>query len=206
MQAMMDPHFIFNVINSIQFFINDGDKEAANRHLADFAKLIRMSSSFAGKSSVLLEEEIDYLNLYLAFEKLRFGKNLSSEIIIDPAINLGKTSIAAMMIQPFLENAIWHGILPLNASGSVRLTINRKSDTLLIITIQDDGVGINEVFINDNLLNNLTVKHGSCIAIQRLKLLISSPDLEFYLSYQHLYPDKANKGTIVEFLLPVLFN
>src|SRR5438876_862392 len=118
---MMDPHFIFNVINSIQHFINAGDKESANLYLADFARLIRMSSGFSGKSHVLLEEEIAYLQLYLSFEKLRFGENLTYEIIVNPAIDIHEASIAVMMIQPFLENAIWHGILPMNAKGNVCL-------------------------------------------------------------------------------------
>lgn len=201
LQAMMDPHFIFNIINSIQYFINAGNKEAANRHLADFAKLIRISSSFSERSSVLLEDEIEYLQLYLSFEKLRFGKNLSYEIIIDPGIDTHKTSIAVMMIQPFLENAIWHGILPMNTKGHVRLEINPESNGLLKIKVEDNGVGIMKQFIIGNLLEHYNESYGSCIAIQRLKLLAASSDQEIYLRYQHIHPDKENKGTIAEFLL-----
>ena len=206
LQTMMDPHFIFNVINSIQYFINTGDKEAANRYLADFAKLIRISSSFANKSSVLFEEEISYLNLYLSFEKLRFGENLSYEIIIDPEIDAANTSMAAMMIQPFLENAIWHGILPAGAKGHIQLSIHKQSETFLKIIVEDNGVGIRESFISNNLLNHLSGNHGSCIAIQRLKLLEHSFDHELYLRYKHLNPGQENKGTIAEFLLPATLN
>lgn len=204
LQAMMNPHFIFNVINTIQHFINAGDKVAANRYLADFARLIRMSSSFSGKSLVLLEEEIAYLQLYLSFEKLRFGEHLTYEIIVNPAIDIRKTSIAVMMIQPFLENAIWHGILPMNSTGHLRLQIDRESDTLLKIIVGDNGVGITELFISNNILEHPHDSLMPCIAIQRLRLMVQSSGQELYVCYKYMHPDQENKGTIVEFLLPVI--
>ncbi|MDP1725777.1 MAG: histidine kinase [Bacteroidota bacterium] len=202
-QAMMNPHFIFNVINAIQHFINTGDKIAANKYLTDFAKLIRMSNRFSGRSMVLIEEEIAYLLLYLSFEKLRFGENLSYEIIVDPNIDISETRIHVMMIQPFIENAIWHGILPLNAKGHLKLQIQRESDTLLKIIIEDDGVGIPESFINKNYLEPFQEAQKPCIAIQRLQLLAQSSGQKLYFHYKHLHPKRANKGTIAEFLLPV---
>ena len=205
LKAMMNPHFIFNVINAIQSFINSGDKEAANNYLSDFAKLIRISSKFSEKSIVLLDEELDYLNLYLSFEKLRFGEHLRYEIIIDPTVDLQKTSIPVMIIQPILENAIWHGILPLNAEGNLKLIINRMSEFLLKIIVEDNGVGITDLFISENLLKQCNDSHMLCIAIQRLKLLSESSHQEIYFRYKHLHPDQKNKGTIAEFLLPALF-
>lgn len=205
LQAMMNPHFIFNVINSIQHFINAGDKEAANRYLADFARLIRINSGFSGKSFVLLEEEIAYLQLYLSFEKLRFGEHLSYEIIIDPAIDLQSTSIAVMMIQPFLENAIWHGILPMNKKGNVCLQIDKESVKLLKIKVEDSGVGINNLFIDKNLLVRPNDTIMPCIAIQRLKLQKETSGHELYVRYKYLNPEQENKGTVVELVLPAVF-
>jgi len=205
LKAMMDPHFIFNVINSIQHFINAENKENANYYLAEFAKLIRISSSFAGKSLVTLEEEITYLNLYLSLEKLRFGDDLLYEIICDPSIETSKTQVAIMMIQPFLENAIWHGILPTKQKGNLNLNIELESETLLKITVSDTGIGINELFTQINLLEKHPESQGLCVAIQRLKLLSVSSKQELYISYKHKNPELINKGTIAEFLLPVVY-
>lgn len=202
LQAMMDPHFIFNVINTIQHFINIGDKLAANHYLTDFAKLIRISSGFSKKSSVLLEEEIAYLQLYLSFEKLRFGENLSYDIIVKPAIDTRVTSIAVMMIQPFLENAIWHGILPLKTKGHVCLEIDWESANLLKIKVSDTGIGIKEQFIAFNLLDQLPEIPAPCIAIQRLKLMQETTGQKLYMRYSYLNPELKNKGSIAEFLLP----
>ena len=205
LQAMMDPHFIFNVINSIQYFINAGDKIAANRYLADFAKLIRISSGFAGKSLVTLEQELSYLQLYLSFEKLRFGENLTFEINVNPDIDIPKISIPVMMIQPFLENAIWHGILPMKAKGRLVLKIEPESDTLKI-RVEDNGVGIEESYLEKNLLGLSHDIKIPGVAIQRLRYLKESNEQELYLRYKHMDPDQENKGTIVEFLLPGIFN
>ena len=205
LKAMMDPHFIFNVINSIQHFINSENKEDANYYLAEFAKLIRISSSFAGKSLVTLEEEIAYLQLYLSFEKLRFGENLSYEIICDLWIEKSKTMIAIMMIQPFLENAIWHGILPTKEKGNVILNIEPETDTHLKITVSDSGTGINKLFTKINLLERHPENLGPCVAIQRLKLLSASSKQDLYIFYKHKNPKQKNKGTIAEFLLPVIY-
>lgn len=203
-KAMMHPHFIFNVINSIQHFINAGDKQAANVYLVDFAKLIRMSAAFSEKSLVNLAEEMAYLNLYLSFEKLRFGDNLRYEIIVNPTIELEEKSIAVMMIQPFLENAIWHGILPMNANGHVTLKMDLESDTLLKVSIADNGLGIKEIFISNNLLDPIHENQEHCIAIQRLKHLANHSSEKLYMRYKHMHPEKANKGTIAEFLLPTV--
>ena len=204
LHAMMNPHFIFNVINSIQHFINAGDKGSANRYLGDFARLIRISSRFSEKSLVLLEEEIAYLELYLSFEKLRFGEHLTYEIIIEPVIDLRKTSIAVMMIQPYLENAIWHGILPASDNGHLILQIDQESDSLLKIIVMDNGVGINKLFLSNNLLKKPHDKLMASITLQRLKLMEETSGQDLYVCYKYLHPDRKNKGTIVEFLLPVL--
>ncbi len=203
---MMDPHFIFNVINSIQYFVNTGKIEEANVYLAEFAKLIRICTGFSVKNSVLLEEEIAYLQLYLKFEKLRFGEDLTYEIIVNPALQVSEIFIAVMMIQPFLENAIWHGILPMNAKGHLKLEVDTVSDSLIKIRVTDDGVGISEVFICDNLLARISESHVHCTAIERLKIITASSTEKLYVSYSYLNSKLVNKGTVAEFLLPVIFN
>ena len=202
LQTMMNPHFIFNVMNSIQYFINNNDKKAANQYLSDFAKLIRMNLTISYKRHIPLEEEIDYLRLYLSFEKLRFGDKLNYEIIIDPLIDTSDTPVAVMMIQPFLENAIWHGILQANASGWLSLEIKKESDELLKITIKDNGIGIKDEFIGKENLYPKKESHGLNMTLQRLKLLGNMSGQELYIRFSHIYPSEKLKGTMVEMLLP----
>ena len=205
LQTMMNPHFIFNVMNSIQHFINDNNKEAANRYLTDFAKLIRMNLDISYKRFIPLEEEIEYLNLYLSFEKLRFGDNLTYEIMVDPDIDTDETTVAVMMIQPFIENAVWHGILPLNSKGHISIQINKGANDLLKITIKDNGVGINEKFITGDMQTLIKESHALSMTLQRLALLGKSSGHELYIRYRHAHPERENKGTIAELLLPATF-
>jgi sensor histidine kinase YesM len=110
-----------------------------------------------------------------------------------------------MMIQPILENAIWHGILHLKEKGHLRLQIDRKSDTLLNIKVEDNGVGITDIFIGKNLLKQPDDTQLLCIVIQRLKILAESSGQELFFRYNHLHPDKDNKGTVANYILPALF-
>jgi ligand-binding sensor domain-containing protein len=206
LQTLMNPHFIFNIMNSIQHFINASDKDAANRYLADFAKLIRMNLNISLKRFIPLEEEINYLQLYLSFEKLRFGDNLTYEIYVDPQIDVGETTIAVMMIQPFIENAIWHGILPMNAKGHIRIRMEKKSDELVMITVEDNGVGIKDVFIDHYSLNEMRESHALGMTMQRLHLLGKSSGHDLHILYRHVHPEKENKGTIAELILPANFD
>lgn len=203
LQSMMNPHFIFNVMNSIQHFINNNDKTEANKYLSNFAKLIRMNLAISYKKYIPLEEELDYLRLYLSFEKLRFGEKMHYEIELDPAIDCHETHIAVMMIQPFLENAIWHGILPLNQPGTVTLTIKRHNDATLNICISDTGAGIDGAFLKEASLLMESKSHGIQITIRRLALITKATGHPLQLTYRHVHPLQTNKGTCVEFLLPV---
>lgn len=206
LQTMMNPHFIFNVMNSIQHFINANDKEAANRYLADFATLIRMNLTISYKRFIPLEEEIDYLELYMSFEKLRFGDKLTHEIIVDDTIDKSETIVVVMMIQPFIENAIWHGILPMNAKGHITVRIKKEAEDLLKIMVEDNGVGIPAEYIVGEFLEQGIGSHALSMTLQRLKLLGKSSPHKLYIQYKYAHPEHENKGTIVELLLPATFH
>ncbi|MGV3706570.1 MAG: two-component regulator propeller domain-containing protein [Arcticibacter sp.] len=143
LQAMMNPHFIFNVMNSIQYFINTRDNAMANQVLTGFARLIRKNLDICNKSYISVEEEITYLNLYLSLEKLRFGDRLSYSIVANADVDLTSTYIPSMLLQPYVENAIWHGIMPMSEPGEILIEIT-TADNALVITIRDNGIGIDE--------------------------------------------------------------
>lgn len=201
LQTMMNPHFIFNVMNSIQHFINADNKEAANNYLVDFATLIRLNLSLSYQRFIPLEDEISYLELYLKFEKLRMGDLFTYEIIIDPSIDTSETTIAVMMIQPFIENGVWHGISPLVHGGHISVEFRKASESSLQIIISDNGVGISENFIKNANEDNRDGSHALQMTRQRLKLLGKTSDQELYLRFSHLKPDGLYKGTKVELLI-----
>ncbi|MCX2575226.1 ligand-binding sensor domain-containing protein [Pedobacter sandarakinus] len=168
LQAMMNPHFVFNVMNSIQHYINTQNTASANKILTGFARLIRKNLEICTKSYISLEEELEYLNLYLKLEKNRFGDKLQYSFLIDPQIDQEETFIPSMLLQPYIENAIWHGIMPQEAGGKINLKINLMDVSYLHIEIVDDGIGI------DNSLKNKTETHiskGMQLTKERLSLL-----------------------------------
>jgi anti-sigma regulatory factor (Ser/Thr protein kinase) len=144
-QAMMNPHFIFNALNSVQQYINDNDRVAANRYLTKFSRLIRLNLNLVNKSLITLEEELEKLKLYLEIEQLRFGAKLTYEFIIDEHLETDIILIPSMILQPFVENAIWHGLMTLPQGGKVALRASSfDNDRMLRMQIEDNGIGINQ--------------------------------------------------------------
>jgi tetratricopeptide (TPR) repeat protein len=140
LRAQMKPHFIFNALSSIQTFILENDLRNADRYLSKFARLIRIILESSKMPLVLLESELDMLKLYIEIEKMRLDNKFESKIKIDPEINPRQIKIASMLMQPFVENAIWHGLSPKEGSGILKIDI-RTSGSNLLCTITDDGVG-----------------------------------------------------------------
>jgi ligand-binding sensor domain-containing protein/signal transduction histidine kinase len=139
--ALMNPHFIFNALNSIQHYVLAQDKKAANRYLSGFGRLIRMNFESAQKSYISLEEELERLQLYLSLEKMRFGDKLSYSIEVAEDVVPEDWQIPAMIIQPYLENSLLHGIAPAKIAGKLDIRVWCK-DHDLFISICDNGIGI----------------------------------------------------------------
>lgn len=145
LNASMNRHFIFNSLNSIQYYINTQDKRSANKFLTNFAKLIRknLDSSEEG-NLVTLQEEIERLNLYCSLESMRFNNRFEFNLELDPEVDPESIIIPAMLLQPFIENSIIHGILPVeNRYCHINVDITLVND-VLTIQIDDDGLGIDE--------------------------------------------------------------
>ncbi|MBL0316593.1 MAG: histidine kinase [Flavobacteriales bacterium] len=141
LNANMNPHFIFNALGSIQHFINTGKGQEASEYLSDFSKLIRMNLETNQYPMVSLQDELERLELYLRLEKLRFGHKMNYSIEIQNNLNLFDLSIPPMLLQPYVENALIHGILPLEDGGMVQISIKGLGDQYEVI-ILDDGVGL----------------------------------------------------------------
>ncbi|MEZ5012940.1 MAG: two-component regulator propeller domain-containing protein [Chitinophagales bacterium] len=141
LSASMNPHFIFNALNSIQQFINVHDTHEASEYLGKFARLIRIMLDAGSKTFITLQEETERLQYYLELEKIRFGNKLNYSIDIDPSLDLHMEEIPNMVIQPIVENALWHGLLPLNRPGTLTVQFKRSGKGLSVI-IDDNGMGV----------------------------------------------------------------
>ncbi|MBK8340705.1 MAG: histidine kinase [Flavobacteriales bacterium] len=142
LNANMNRHFVFNALNSIQYHINRQDRSTANRYLTSFAKLIRKNLDASQNDTTTLAEELERLELYLVLEHMRFKDKFSYTISIDPNVETRLVNVPAMMLQPYVENSIWHGILPTERPGQVRIEVCSGSATTVKITISDNGMGI----------------------------------------------------------------
>ncbi len=143
LRAQMNPHFIFNSLNSIQQFIYNNNKEEAATYLSKFSKLIRQILEHSSQGTILLQDESSILNLYLELEALRFQNKFTFEIEIDEDIDPGYTEIPSMLIQPYIENAILHGLVNKEGEGhiSVKVSPDPSLANTLVVSIQDNGIG-----------------------------------------------------------------
>ena len=139
--SLMNPHFMFNALNSIQHYINVQDRRNANRYLSDFASLIRKNFEAAQQSFIPLEQEIENIKIYLRLEQMRFNDRFSYQIMIDENLDTDDWMIPTMILQPLLENALLHGIMPSAIGGELLIDL-KQEDRDLLITITDNGIGV----------------------------------------------------------------
>jgi ligand-binding sensor domain-containing protein len=140
LRTQMNPHFIFNCLNSIDRFIMKNESEAASDYLTQFSRLIRMVLNNSRRTSIPLEEEIEMLTLYLDLERLRFKNAFEYKIQFDEDIDTASIFIPPLLLQPFVENAIWHGLMHKRGNGVVDISFKKDKDILLCKVI-DNGVG-----------------------------------------------------------------
>ena len=170
LRSQMNPHFIFNCLNSIQHSIFAGDTDAANNYISRLARLIRMTLHDSSRSFVSIEDEIDYLSSYLQLEKMRFKEKIGYEIEIDPTIDRSAVLIPPMLIQPYVENALHHGLAPrTEGQGRVAIRMDRQGDRL-IVAVEDNGVGraAAENQTTDHLSKGMSLTEGRLEILSRL--------------------------------------
>jgi ligand-binding sensor domain-containing protein len=142
LQAQMNPHFIFNAINSIQGYILKKNEQQAYDYLAKFSKLIRMVLNNSQENLLSLKQELEMLQLYVELEQLRFDNIFEFELQVDNNVNEYEIQLPSMLIQPYVENAIWHGLMNLEKNKKGKLLVHITTyNTILKITIEDNGIG-----------------------------------------------------------------
>jgi sensor histidine kinase YesM len=177
LRAQINPHFIFNSLSSIQSFITSNDKVSALKYLSKFSRLTRNILESSIETNVVIEDEIKMLKDYLELESLRFDKAFSYKIHIDNAIDTNTVEVPFMILQPFVENAIIHGLLP-KKEGSKVLYINFKKDIdFVICEIDDNGVGRKISSKKEHIHKNEKKSRGIEVTKQRLQTLSDHNDV-----------------------------
>ena len=169
LHSQMNPHFIFNSLNSINSFIGENNTQEAQTYLSKFARLMRLILENSRKNMVALEDEVNALRLNLELEQLRFDGRFNFEIDISKDIDTDDIYLPPMLIQPFIENAIMHGVKGIHGEGFISLTIKVK-DELLICIVEDNGIGRDESMRKGNKKEG-HVSLGTQVTIERLEIL-----------------------------------
>ena len=141
LRSQMNPHFIFNALNSVNTFIATNDELAANRYLTDFSLLMRSVLENSEEDFIPLAKEIELLQLYVKLEHFRFQDKFTYEINIDPDIIVEEYIIPPMLLQPYVENAVWHGLRYKDKDGKLLIDFNRLDNNSIEILIKDNGIG-----------------------------------------------------------------
>lgn len=200
LNASMNRHFIFNSLNSIQYFINTQDRLSANRFLTNFAKLIRKNLDSSDDGNLVpLSQELERLELYMSLESMRFKDRFEYKIHCQEGIDTESIIIPAMMLQPFIENSIIHGILPDESQkGLIEINISLEKD-ILIIQIDDNGVGIEKSMENKVNYEGDHRSQGMEITTKRIELLkkLSNRSFELIGPIQITNNDRSINGTRV---------
>ncbi len=206
LNSSMNRHFIFNALNSIQYYINRKDRVAANRYLSSFAKLIRKNLDSSQVNFTSLREEIERLQLYLDLEHMRFKDKFDYTIDVADDVDQEAIKVPSMLLQPFLENSIWHGILPMEKSGHIEVKVAMHGSSAVAFTVTDNGIGIetsrrNKVQREDHISQGMTITSGRIELIRRMtkeEVVLKGP-------YELQNGSDEVVGTRVELILPLDF-
>ncbi|MDF1696391.1 MAG: histidine kinase [Saprospiraceae bacterium] len=171
LRSQMNPHFMFNSLNSINNFIVKNDQENASDYLTSFAQLMRIILENSRQDWVSLDSELNALRLYVGMEKLRFENQFFYHELISDKVNVMSTMVPPMLIQPYIENAIWHGLLPKKSEQcNLKLIIDQEDDMLKII-IDDDGIGTKLSKLKKSSFNVSKKSFGMKIISERLEMI-----------------------------------
>lgn len=140
LRAQINPHFMSNSLNAIENLINQDKKQEAAKYLIHFSRLSRQILQRSRSPNVSLKEELRTLKHFLELEKLRFQDKLNYEIVVDDKLNTELVEVPALLLQPYVENAIWHGIKPKAEPSHLRIEL-RREDKYLLGIVEDDGIG-----------------------------------------------------------------
>ena len=203
LKSQMNPHFMFNALNSIQEFILQNKKELASNYLGDFADLMRSYLQYSQEDYITLRDEIDTLELYLKLEKVRFENDFNYQVIYKPSLDIDSIQIPSFLIQPFVENAIKHGLLHKEGPKNITIQFVLQKGTVLKCIVTDNGIGRKaSQEINKNRKHKSFATEASH---NRLQLLNQNIGQKIGLEIEDLWDENRQpSGTRVVVTIPIL--
>jgi ligand-binding sensor domain-containing protein len=203
-KAQMNPHFIFNSLNSIQQYVMDADLAGANRFIAGFSRLIRQTLDFSSKPEISLEEELDYLTNYLDIEKTRLENAFAWSVFVDEAVDPTEYYIPPMILQPFVENSVRHGLrFRRDKNGIVTITVKRAGDHLVCI-LEDNGIGRKAAMKYKSISPINYQSKGLSLTADRITMFNKEHELKITMQIDDLEDDDHRAlGTRVTINFPV---
>lgn len=204
LRSQMNPHFIFNILNSIHSYILNNDTKSSSNYLIKFSNLLRQTLDNSVNKLVSIEDELNALRLYLELESMRFDNKLEYNIFIDDEIDPIMFKIPTLLLQPYVENSILHGLQQSNGIGKIGISLNYNNNSILC-TITDNGIGREKAEILKSQKGIKRKSYGSAITETRLKLLNSIYGKKIGVKYSDILDENNNcLGTRVEFNLPIM--
>jgi ligand-binding sensor domain-containing protein len=204
LRAQMNPHFIFNSLNSINRFILQNNRTQASEYLTKFSKLVRMILQNSQQSLIPLEAELDSLGLYLEMEALRFNQHFEYKINVPKELDIELLQVPPLIIQPYVENAIWHGLMHKEEKGHLNIDVSQENDHLYF-KVSDDGIGRKKA---SEIAGRSTSKHKSMglkITAHRIAMMQQSNGKESPVKIMDLVDTSGNAaGTEVIIQMPVI--
>ncbi len=201
LRSQMNPHFIFNALNSIQSYIATNKNELAERYMARFAAVVRKFLDHSKSKTITLESEIQMLEEYMELEKMRFKEKVNFTITYDKEIQPSELELIPTLIQPFLENAVIHGIGPLKGGGRIKVHFSMIDDYTISCAVEDNGVGREGA--QNNQRTSTHKSHGTSIIRERLEALAQKENRHYGYEVIDLYEDGNPIGTKVNLQLPI---
>ena len=191
LRAQMNPHFIFNCLSSINRFILKNETEAASGYLTKFSRLIRMVLTSSNKPFISLEDELEMLRLYLDMERLRFKNSFDYSITFTNSIDIGNVFLPPLLLQPFAENAIWHGLMHKEGQGHLEIALSSERKILTCI-ISDNGIGRSKAAMFRSKSAEKQKSMGLQITADRLALLNGDTDEETFFKIEDITDNDGN--------------
>jgi hypothetical protein len=200
--GQMNPHFIFNALNSVNEYIGNNDERSANRYLTSFSKLMRQVMDDSRKSFIPFQEELEMLQLYIQLEHARFEDRFNFRIEVDPAFDSSLYDIPPMLIQPYIENAIWHGLRYRHEKGELVMHVSGDAAHLYVV-ITDNGIGMEQ----SKALKTTNQKKQKSLAMRntqtRIRLIKEVYHYPIQLHISNAFENPEYPGTRVELTLPM---
>jgi hypothetical protein len=203
LRSQMNPHFIFNCLNSIKLYTTQNDTVAASNYLTKFSKLIRMALENSRSETVTLDAELESLELYIQMEAMRFKEKLKYSIAIDKNVDSSFIEIPPMLLQPYVENAIWHGLMHREDGGRIDISVRVvPNEHTLAITIKDNGVGREKAAQLKSKTATAHKSFGTKVTGERLNLINQIYKTGASVTIEDLTSNGEVTGTLVTIKIP----